>query len=139
MNRKRPSPSTTAAACANTDNTYTSYTCTATVKGAGGTPTGNVTFAASSGEFAGTNSNQCVLAGGSCSVTYSPPTSGLGAGQITIKAVYSADQTFKVSGRGDDLWLRRRQGKQRDARIERPVRRPGGSKVKLAGKGLCPG
>ena len=130
--------SMTSATCANTDNTYTSYTCTATVNGAGGTPTGNVTFAASGGGFEG--ANQCVLSGGSCSVTYTAPSSGLGAGQITIKAVYSADQTFKAS-RGATTICGSGGVSVSSVTPEAsaPYGAQVGSKVKLAGKGLCPG
>jgi hypothetical protein len=68
-----------------------SDTCLATVTGAGGTPTGNATFSASSGSFSGEGA--CVLAGGSCSVTYLPP-----AGETPdVKAVYSGDGTFRAS------------------------------------------
>jgi hypothetical protein len=128
--------STTSVVCANTDNTYTSYTCTATVKGASGTPSGNVTFTPSSGEFAG--ANQCVLSGGSCSVTYTP-TGGL-ASQITIKAVYSADPTFKVSQAATTICG---SGGVSVTSVTPESSAPYGiqvdTKVKLAGKGLCPG
>lgn len=130
--------STTSAACANTDSTYTSYTCTATVKGAGGTPSGNVTFSPSSGEFAG--ANQCVLSGGSCSVTYTAPSGGLGASQITIKAVYSADSTFEVSQGATTICG---SGGVSVTSVTPESSAPYGvqvdTKVKLAGKGLCPG
>jgi hypothetical protein len=66
-------------------------TCTATVTGSGGTPSGNATFSASGGSFS--SEGVCVLSGGSCSVTYLPP-----AGETPdVKAVYSADGTFRVS------------------------------------------
>ena len=81
-----------------------------------------------------------MLSGGSCSVTYTAPSSGLGAGQITIKAVYSADQTFKASqgatticGSGDVSVSS--VTPEASALYGAQV----GSKVKLAGKGLCPG
>jgi hypothetical protein len=129
--------STTSTTCANTDNTYTSYTCTATVKGAGGTPTGNITFAASSGGFSG--ASQCVLSGGSCSVAYTTPAAGLGS-QITIKAVYSADQTFKVSQGSATLCGSGGVGVTSvTPESSAPYGAQTGSKVKLAGKGLCPG
>jgi hypothetical protein len=81
-------PSSTSITCTPSGSTDT---CTATVSGAGGTPTGNATFSASSGSFSGEEA--CVLSDGSCSVSYLPPT-----GETPdVKAVYSADGTFRVS------------------------------------------
>ncbi len=66
-------------------------TCTETVGGAGGTPTGNATFSdANGGSFSPTNA--CVLSAGSCSVQYTPPSPGAGVGGVS--AVYSGDPTY---------------------------------------------
>jgi hypothetical protein len=115
-----------------------SYTCTATVTGAGGTPSGNVTFTASSGSFTGEAA--CALASGSCSVTYAAPAASASSTAVTVKAVYSADATFKVSqgstticgSAGVSLTSATPESEAPDGAVP-------GSKVKLAGKGLCPG
>jgi hypothetical protein len=82
-------PSVTAAVCSPSG---AQDTCTAKVSGASGTPTGNVTFSSSTGSFSGPDA--CVLAGGSCSVTYVPPA---GRGALALTAVYSGDGAFHVS------------------------------------------
>lgn len=71
-----------------------SDTCSATVTGAGGTPTGNLTFSATAGTFVGEAA--CQMSDGTCSVTYQPP-----AGSVppVVSAVYSGDATFRPSQR----------------------------------------
>ena len=123
--------------CRPTDTTYTAYSCTATVAGNGSVPSGNVTFSASSGGFP--TANQCALSAGTCSVSYTTPAGGL-ASPITINAVYSADATFRVSqgstpicGSGG-IAVTSATPESHDPDGVVP-----GEKVKLAGKGLCPG
>jgi hypothetical protein len=65
--------------------------CTETVTGSDGTPTGNATFSdLAGGTFS--PSNACQLSGGSCSVTYTPPAGG--SGSSGVSAVYSGDPTY---------------------------------------------
>jgi hypothetical protein len=128
-------PSVTSVTCTPAGS---SYPCTATVSGASGPPTGNVTFTASGGGFAGEPA--CALAAGSCSVTYTPPATSASSTPITVKAVYSADQTFRVSqgstticgSGGVAVTGATPESDASDGAVP-------GSKVKLAGKGLCPG
>jgi hypothetical protein len=69
-------------------------TCSATVTGAGGTPTGNLTFSATEGTFVGEAA--CQMSAGTCSVTYQPPAGGA---PPVVNAAYSGDATFRVSQR----------------------------------------
>ncbi len=62
-------PSTTTLSCTPASP---SYTCTATVTGAGGTPTGNITFSSPTPAGSFNGADQYVLSGGSCSVSYTP-------------------------------------------------------------------
>jgi hypothetical protein len=80
---------TTAPSCTPSGSTYT---CSATVTGAGGTPTGNLTFSAPEGTFVGESA--CQMSAGTCSVAYQPPTGG---SVPVVSAVYSGDATFRVS------------------------------------------
>jgi hypothetical protein len=89
--------SATAVVCpvapASSGDAATTYTCTATVTGEGGTPTGNITW--DDGSIGGTfSAPACQIVSGACSVTYTPPTAGAA---FTINATYSADATYKVS------------------------------------------
>lgn len=130
-------PSSASVVCRPTDTTYAAYSCSATVAGNGGVPSGNVTFSASSGSFP--TANQCVLSAGTCSVSYTAPAGSL-ASPITINAVYSADATFRASqgstpicGSGG-VAVTGATPESHDPDGVVP-----GEKIKLAGKGLCPG
>jgi hypothetical protein len=66
-----------------------SYTCSESVTGTADTPAGNATFSDSAGgSFS--PSNACVLSGGTCSVTYTPPAGGDVSG---VSGVYSGSPT----------------------------------------------
>jgi hypothetical protein len=90
------------------------YRCVATVGDASGqapaqTPTGTVTFSASSGGFIG--SEKCLLeptpsSGGvaECAVIYNPPAGGIPAGTaVPVTADYPGDSTFAASSGQDTL------------------------------------
>jgi hypothetical protein len=83
-----PTTSTTTVMCNPGDLPAGSLTtCTATVSGSSGTPTGTVTFSTSgTGTFTPTN-GQCTLGAGTCSVTFTPSSSGL----QTITGAYGGD------------------------------------------------
>jgi hypothetical protein len=116
----------------------TASTCSATVSGAGGTPTGNVTFTASGGSFSGEPA--CALVAGSCSVTYMPPPISASSTAVTVKAVYSADETYRVS-QGSATICGSAGIAVTSVTPESGDADPDGliptSKVTLAGKGLC--
>ena len=130
-------PSKVSLSCTNTDMNFMAYSCTATVAGSGGVPTGNITMSASSGSFP--SASQCVLAAGSCSVSYQTPATGL-ASPITLTAVYSADATFKVSqGTGTICGSGGVSVTAATPHSSDPDGIVPGDTLKLTGKGLCPG
>ena len=130
-------PSKVSLSCTNTDMNFTAYSCTATVAGSGGVPTGNITMSASSGSFP--SASQCVLTAGSCSVSYQTPATGL-ASPITLTAVYSADATFKGSqGTGTLCGSGGVSVTAATPRSSDPDGIVPGDTLKLTGKGLCPG
>jgi hypothetical protein len=127
--------STTTVAC--TPSVATS-TCSASVSGAGGIPSGNVTFTATGGGLS--EEGVCALTAGSCSVTWTPPTGTPPSTAVTVKAVYSADATYRVS-QGSTTICGSAGVAVTGVTPESGDSDPNGliptSKVKLAGEGLC--
>lgn len=129
-------PATVSVSCANLAGGYTAYSCTTTVAGSGGVPSGNITLSASSGSFPGPS--QCVLSAGTCSVEYATPADGL-AHEIKMTAVYSADATFraaeastKICGSGGvTVTAASPEGSHAHGAVV-------GNKIKLTGTGFCP-
>ena len=68
-------------------------TCTATVTGSAGTPTGNVTFSSDKPGNGNFNSTSCTLQSGSCSVTWTPSANG----EVKITAAYGGDSVYAGS------------------------------------------
>jgi hypothetical protein len=74
-------------------------TCTVTVSDTGGsgssTPTGTVTFTASPSSGGAFSSGTCTLSSGSCSVTFTPNSAGVGT--VTITGTYGGDSVHQGS------------------------------------------